>query len=99
MTTDSNHDDIVEYASDDSIFRFNKKTKILHINGLDPVSARAVVLQMIKEKWLPNKIKSIWFSGDPALMISGVNTTVYLTAKPAAKKKPERTFTDIVKST
>jgi len=47
---------------------------------------------------LPKQIKSIWFSGDPAQMISGINTTIYLTSKPPVEKKPERTFTDIVKA-
>jgi len=90
--------DIIEYDNGNSLFRFNKKTKILHINGMDPKIAKPFILQMIKEKWLPNKIKTIWFSGDPVQMISGIHTTIYLTAKAPVKKPEKRSFTDIVKT-
>jgi len=92
-------DDIVEYDNGESTFRFNKTTNILHIKGIEPERARPIILQMIKEQWLPKKIKTIWFSGDPVQFISGINTTIYMTAKPPKKKKEKRTFTDIVKST
>lgn len=91
-------DEIIEFNNDDSAFRFNTKTEILHITGLTPKPARPIILQMIREKWFPKKMKSIWFSGDPVQLITGIHTTIYLTSKPPVKKSPDRTFTDIVKN-
>jgi len=91
-------DDIIEYISDDVKIKFNTKTCILGVSGMSHITARPIILQMIKEKWLPELINVIWFSGDPVYLLTGINAVIYLISTPPSDTPPLRSFTDIIKS-
>ena len=93
----SEQPNISEYREADCTFQVNRETRMLKITGT-PEMARLSVLKLRREGWLPKDLRAIWFSGDPAILICGVNLIIYLACRPEKPKVAPRSFKDLVQT-